>query len=84
MNRRQAKKAFKKKYGINPNKFEKAISKIDTTKLLDSLAAAAAKMFELMKQWAKEYNERIEEIGFQATQIELEEKMAKLAEKERK
>ena len=80
MNKRQAKKAFKKKYGVNPNELAKNISKIDIPGLMDKIATAAVKAFELMAQWAKEVNERITEIGLEATKTELEEKMAKLAE----
>lgn len=75
MNKRQAKKAFKKKYGINPNKTEVAFCE-----LAEKIIAAAARALENMKQWAKEVNERIAEIGLEATKIELEEKLEKLTE----
>lgn len=83
MNKRQAKKAFKKKYGINPKKAELTFLKfnIPTFEAATRAIAATAKAFENMKQWAKEVNERIAEIGLEATKIELEEKMAQLTEK---
>ena len=50
MNKRQAKKAFKKKYGINPSKAAKLLNKLDINKVMQQAAEVINKFAEQLPE----------------------------------
>ena len=53
MNKRQAKKAFKKKYGMNPGEAAKILNKLDINKIVQQIAEAFNK---IAQQIAEAFN----------------------------
>ena len=50
MNKRQAKKVFKKKYGINPSKAAKLLNKLDINKVMQQAAEVINKFAEQLPE----------------------------------
>lgn len=50
MNKRQAKKAFKKKHGINPSKAAKLLNKLDINKVMQQAAEVINKFAEQLPE----------------------------------
>lgn len=50
MNKRQVKKAFKKKYGINPSKAAKLLNKLDINKVMQQAAEVINKFAEQLPE----------------------------------
>ena len=59
MNKRQAKKAFKRKYGMNPEEAAKLLNEIDITKVMQQVTEVindfAKKLPEILDGMAKNY-----------------------------
>lgn len=66
MNKRQAKKAFKKKYGMNPGEAAKLLNEIDFTKVVQQVTEAindfAKKLPEILDGMAKTIRAAVEQI----------------------
>lgn len=60
MNKRQAKKAFKKKYGMNPGEAAKILNKLDINKIVQQIAEAFNKIVQqtavILQQHKEERN----------------------------
>lgn len=65
MNKRQAKKAFKKKYGMNPDEAAKLLNEIDFTKIVQQATEAfndfAKKLPEILDVMAKATKAAVEQ-----------------------
>lgn len=59
MNRRQAKKAFKKKYGQNPQKTFNEICNLFKPELIEALARAVEQLILNLQKWAEEATEAL-------------------------
>ena len=62
MNKRQSKKAFKKKYGINPEQAVKILFELDIEGMINKLTEAIAKLPKAISDYIEENPELIERI----------------------
>lgn len=61
MNKRQAKKAFKRKYGMNPGEAAKLLNEIDITKVMQMAKTIRAAVEQIDTEQLKEYLQQYEE-----------------------
>ena len=62
MNRRQAKKNFKKKHGMNPEQVAKIINQFDWGKFADALANAISQLPKAIEKYIEDNPEVIERL----------------------
>ena len=65
MNKRQAKKAFKKKYGVNPNQMESALLDFDWDKFTQDLIEASNRAARMITETMETVSKRLAAINWQ-------------------
>ena len=62
MNKRQAKKQFKKRYGCNPNQLAKTLNEIDFTEVAKRIGKALQQVANGLNRMAQDIAQRMNEI----------------------
>ena len=65
MNKRQAKKAFKKKYGVNPNQLKQALIDFDWDKFTQDLIEASNRAARMIAETMETVSKRLAAIDWQ-------------------
>lgn len=68
MNKRQAKKQFKKRYGYNPNQLAKTLNEIDFTEVAKRIGEALQQVADGLNRIAQDIAQRMNEIELPRTE----------------